>query len=489
MTADIDKLTPFNYATIPYGHQEKIFLESRDAIHYALFWEMGTGKSKVIIDTVAHLFMERRLDGLIIVSDKGCYLNWYYNEIPLHMSPEIYYRMAFWSSSLNKEERWELQSIMNPSPNNYLDILCVNVEAMSTKRAFNIVLKFAKTHACMLCVDESTSIKNPKAARTSNLIKLSRICYYHRIMSGTPVTQSPLDLYSQCDFLKKGLLGFKSYFQFRHYFAEYQTIKMGTRSFPKLMGFRNLEELTTAIQPFSSRILKSECLDLPDKVYETRYVELTSEQLHAYDKLKKEAVMHLESGDVTITSALTLLMKLHQITCGHIIDDEGHVTNINNNRIPALIDVLHEAQGKVIIWCNFTQDVRTIRLKLFEEFGDESCVDYYGETPDQQRQFNLSQFHNNEECRFFVGTAQTGGKGLTLVEANTVVYYSNSFKLETRLQSEDRAHRIGQKNNVLYVDIVAKDTIDVKILAALKQKKNIADQILDNWREILTFSP
>jgi len=193
----------------------------------------------------------------------------------------------------------------------------------------------------------------------------------------------------------------------------------------------------------------------------------------------KKAAMAVLNGKVTTTmTVLTQLMRLHQITCGHFTADDGSVQLIENNRIKELMNVLEETEGKAIIWANYQRDITNIIENIIKVYGPGSVVDYYGLTPQEERQDNIKKFQNNKNCRFIVGTTQTGGYGITLTQANTVIYYSNGYDLEKRLQSEDRAHRIGQTKSVTYVDLIAEDIVDEKIVKALRDKINIASEVL-----------
>jgi SNF2 family DNA or RNA helicase len=256
------------------------------------------------------------------------------------------------------------------------------------------------------------------------------------------------------------------------------TMNVRGRSIQVVKKFRHLNELSESLKPFSYRVLKEDCLDLPPKSWTKRHVILTGEQRKIYDQMKKTALATL-NGKVTSTmTVLTQLMRLHQITCGHFTADDGSTQLIDNNRIKELMNILEETEGKAIIWANYQKDITTIIKSIVEEYGPGSVVDYYGLTPQDERQDNIRKFQNNEECRFLVGTPQTGGYGITLTQANTVIYYSNGYDLEKRLQSEDRAHRIGQNKNVTYIDIIAEDTVDEKIQKSLRKKINIASEVM-----------
>ena len=343
-----------------------------------------------------------------------------------------------------------------------------------------------------MCVDEATSIKNLRAQRTKNVIAIGKRADFRRILTGTPITQGPLDLYTMCDFLQKGVLGFPSFTAFRAHFAVQERVYLGPNrpSFDKVVGYRNLDELSRVLEAFSSRITKDECLDLPDKIYEVHQVELTPEQKSAYTLLQRTAVLQLEQGLLASTSVLTTINKLQQICCGHVKLDNDTVVDLPNNRLDDLQTLLENIADdhKVIIWCAFQRDVELIYHRIVNwKLDRTAAVHYYGKTPAAMREVNLRAFMEEPQCKYFIGTAATGGKGITLTCASYVIYYSNSYSLEDRLQSEDRAHRIGQSKNVTYIDMVAADTVDEKVLASLKKKEDLAYQVLDRAREM--FDP
>lgn len=227
------------------------------------------------------------------------------------------------------------------------------------------------------------------------------------------------------------------------------------------------------------RVKKEECLDLPEKLYVKREVDLTPEQEKAYDQMRTLALAQIAGGLVSTVNALTQLMRLHQIVCGHVKMDDGTVVELPNNRIKELLSVIEETDGKIIIWATYRHDIEAIKLALSKEYGMNSIGMYYGDTDDDERKRVLECFQNPEnEMRFFVGNPSTGGYGLTLTAAQTMIYFSNSFDLEKRLQSEDRAHRIGQTKNVTYIDLMSPNTVDEKIVKALRAKINIATQVL-----------
>tara|TARA_X000001036_G_C20489108_1_gene729042 strand:+ start:139 stop:942 length:804 start_codon:yes stop_codon:yes gene_type:complete len=244
-------------------------------------------------------------------------------------------------------------------------------------------------------------------------------------------------------------------------------------------NYRRLPELTEKLDKFSYRVLKEDCLDLPPKVFTKRLVDLTTEQEKVYREMKHMAIAELNGGVMSTMNVMTQLMRLHQITCGHFKADDGTITHLKNNRVNTLMDLLDETEGKVIIWANYREDIKNIVETLKKAYGDDSTVEYHGGVDATLRQDNIALFQEkNGPTRYFVGNTQTGGYGITLTAANTVVYYSNNYDLEKRLQSEDRAHRIGQTGSVTYVDLIAEKTIDEKIVKALRKKINLANEIM-----------
>ena len=466
----------YKFKTKPYAHQLTALEKSWNKESYAYFMEMGTGKTKVLIDNMAMLYDKGKVDGALIIAPKGVIGTWYNQEIPTHLPDHIENVSVLWQANITKGQQEKLNELLKSSDK--LHILIMNVEALSTSKGTDFAASFLRTHNTIMAIDESTTIKNSAAKRTKNILKLAPQSKYRRIMTGSPITKNPLDLYSQCEFLSPWLLDFASYYAFRNRYAEMKTIHAKGRSIQVVNFFKNIGELSEKLKGFSYRVLKEDCLDLPDKIYVKRNVALTEEQSKLYKQMKTMALAILNGKQTTTVNVLTQLMRLHQITCGHFTADDGSTQNIKSNRISELMNVLEEVEGKAIIWANYQKDMFEIKKAIEKEYGEGSVVDYYGLTPQEDRQPNIKRFQENPDCRFFVGTPQTGGYGITLTQANTVVYYSNGYDLEKRLQSEDRAHRIGQKKSVTYVDLISEKTVDEKIVKALRKKINIASEVM-----------
>jgi SNF2 family DNA or RNA helicase len=360
-----------------------------------------------------------------------------------------------------------------------LKILVMNIEAFSTAKGTAYAKRFLLVHNAMMAVDESTTIKTPGSARSKNTEKVGRGARFRRILTGSPVTKSPMDLYQQCAFLSDNCLDVSSYYVFQARYAVTVERQLNTHAFKQIVGYRRLDELKEKLDRFAFRVKKEECLDLPDKLYVKREVDLTPEQQKAYNEMRTLALAQISGGLVSTVNALTQLMRMHQIVCGHVKLDDGTVVDLPNKRLDELLSIVEETDGKLIIWANYRHDIEAIKLALSKEYGMNAVGMYYGDTDMDERKRVLEEFQNPDSgMRFFVGNPSTGGYGLTLTVASTMVYYSNSFDLEKRLQSEDRAHRIGQTKNVTYIDLIAVGTVDEKIVKALRAKIDIATQVL-----------
>lgn len=470
----------YEFKTQPFDHQRDVLRESWGRHHYALFMEMGTGKSKVVVDNMACLYEAREINAALIIAPKGVFDNWVQGEVPNHMPERVPTQIVRWQPNLTKTYEDTLATLIL-EPFNGLKIFVMNIEGLSTTKALRAATMFLKQNPNnMVVVDESTTIKNRKAKRTTNVIGLRKISKYRRILTGSPITKSPMDLFAQCEFLQDKCLGFGSYYAYQGRYANVQRRNMGPRQFNQIVGYKRLDELSEKLDVFSNRVLKQDCLDLPDKVYVRRDVNLSAEQTKLYKQMQKLALARFESGELSTTaSVLTQIMRLQQICCGFLAPDDEPIQPVENHRLTELMSVLDELQGKAIIWASWTHNIQEIASALRDRFGSEAVATYYGQTPQDERQEIIERFQDpDNELTFFVGQPTTGGYGITLTAAHTVIYYSNNYDLEVRLQSEDRAHRIGQTNKVTYIDLVCPGTIDEKILKALRNKIDLASQVL-----------
>ena len=467
----------YKFKTKPYAHQLDALKESWDKENFAYFMEMGTGKSKVLLDNAAMLYDKGHINGLLLIAPKGVYKNWYDSEIPTHLPDHIEKKVVLWKTSDKSKKQQKILNTMFETGTDF-HILIMNVEAFSSGDGVKFAQKFLMAHKGMIAIDESTTIKTPTTNRTKSILSLRELVKYRRILTGSPVTKSPLDLYSQCEFLDPWLLGHQSYYTFKAKYAVTRKIEVQGRRVEIVVGYRNLGELSEKIKPFSKRILKEDCLDLPAKSFIKHTVELTKEQKKVYQQMKQEAIAFLDGKMQSTATIMTQLMRLHQITCGHFTADDGTIKDLPCSRLTELMSILENVEGKAIIWSHYTHDVKRIIAKIKEVYGEDSVVDYFGETDQDQRSINIKKFQTDNKCRFFVGTTHTGGYGITLTAGSTMIYFSNGYDLEKRQQSEARIDRIGQTQKMTYIDIMSQDTIDERIVKALRSKVNIANTIM-----------
>jgi len=460
----------YNYKTKPFQHQRDALNAGGLHMDYAYFMEMGTGKTKVAIDNAVFMKKNLWIDWVIVIAPNSVYRNWI-DEIQKHSDSNVIH--------VHKDK--SIYGDMTRHPERALKWFLINVEALSHKSGVEKLKSLLTRKNCrhLMILDESTTIKNRSAKRTRNICKLGKLANYRRILTGSPITKSPLDLYTQCEFLSPQLLGFDSFFTFRARYAVMQQIEMGGRQmlFPKY--YTNLDELTDKLKTFSFRVRKKDCLDLPDKLYTVRKINLTVKQAEIYNRLKKFAYATINQDEVSFANKLTEILRLHQVTNGFVKSDDGTIQVFDDcPKLKELMDILEDTEGKFIIWANYVQNIKTIINKLKEKYGVDSVVSIFGEVSTEDRQQAVSKFQNDDSCRFFVGNPSTGGYGLTLTSASYVVYFSNSYNLEVREQSEDRAHRIGQDKNVTYIDLIAENTIDEFIVSALDKKLKLSAETL-----------
>ena len=462
----------YPYKTKPYEHQKNALNESAEKVQWAYFMEMGTGKTKVTIDNLAYLFFKKKVTAALIIAPKSVYLNWE-NEIETHAPDVLKYKIFKWNIDKPKDYH-DLQSFKD------LKIFLINVEALSTKRGFEACVEYLKKNKLnFVTVDESTTIKNRSAKRTKNILALQRLALIRRILTGSPVTKSPLDLYTQCQFLSPELLGFSSYLAFRNRYAEMTDIPVGSGryiSVPKY--YKRIEELEMKLKQFATRIRKDECLDLKPKVRQKRFIELDGDGKRIYERLRTTALAIVEDSTISFSNKLTEIIKLHQVCNGFTKNDDGEIMTLHKSKLNALDEILEETDGKVIIWANYIYNINEIIEFLEKKYGKETVVSIYGAVDVKTRKEAVRRIQEDPKTRFLVGNPTTGGFGLTLTAVNTVIYFSNNYNLEVRKQSEDRAHRMGQKGTVVYIDIVARNTLDEAIMKSLTSKGQIAAKTL-----------
>lgn len=483
--------------TRPMQHQIEGCHRLAESIHFAMGAEQGTGKTWMLLADAESRFLTDEIDALLVIAPNGVHVNWVAREIPAHLGVPCV--TTFWVSGPTKKHAAILarQLKHDHSDEKVLMVHAMNVDAVNTKGGYAHAEKFIDSFPpgrVMMVVDESHTIKNPDAKRTMRVIALGRAAGVRRIASGTLVANSPLDLFSQYDFLAPGLLGTRSY---RAYVSEYAELlppgsaliqdiirRTGARGTPQVVArnhdgtlrFRNLDKLSGMMAPHTYRVTKDECLDLPAKIYQSVFFELEPEQRRMYNQVAQERNWFRPDGSIDTFTALTVMMKLRQITSGFIlVDGEPTTLSYAAPRLSLLKEILSSYPGPMIIWANFQEEMKQIAAMLKAE--GETFREYHGGTKNADRTDAINDFQNGA-ARIFLGNPAAAGMGLTLTAAETAVYFSSSFSLSHRVQSEDRCHRIGTTKHVVYIDIIAQDTIDERIVSALQSKKFTAEIIM-----------
>lgn len=475
--------------TEPYAHQKEVNKKVDPLAYAALFMQQGTGKTKVTIDRASSAFQQRKIDGTLILCPKSLTETWV-EELATHCpEPYIY---AVWNPSLTKRVKAALEAVLYNTPPAQ-PFLIMNIEAIRTQKGAKLAHYWAKHKRIHLVVDESSWVKTPSAKQTTATQNLARSCVARTILTGTPVSNSPADYYSQLAVLTPDPLGFNNFYTFRaRYcvlekkvirFKKPQRTKKGrlvkTREIIQITGPKNSTELLSRLEPFCVFIKKKDCLDLPDKIYHKRYCDMTDEQKRLYKDLTNKIITEVRSGEeLTIEIVLTRLLRLQQLIGGYLPhDDTSEATPIvgKNPKMDLLMETISDYPGATLIWSRFQAEHAGIYKRMLQdEIPKENIGFITGPTDKAQREINRKQFQAGK-LQFLICTQSCAGYGYTLTAAENEIYYSNTFSLEHREQSEDRAHRIGQDKHVNIIDLMMRQTVDQKIYDALRSKRNVAE--------------
>jgi SNF2 family DNA or RNA helicase len=458
----------------------------QDKPAFALFMEMRTGKTATILAEFGELVTRGELNRLLVVAPAGVYRTWEVDAAK-HLHPRFRSRVQIerWESKASRQTKNQLKRFV--AGNNQPKIFLVNIEALSTVTFVReLVAEFLKKAPTMMVIDESTTIKSHTAARTRFCLTAAPHARRRRILSGLPTPQSPLDIFTQFAFLDPHILGYGTFkpFQYRYAIMKQLPIGPGGRMVQTVAGYQRLDELRAKVKPYAYRVRLDECYDLPPKMYSRRDIELTKEQVRAYAELKAFAVAVLEKTErVTATIVLTQLLRLHQILAGQTKSDDGNVVRLPEHRTAETLSVLEEHTGKAIIWVAYHEDVLKLTEVLTQRYGRGAVARFWGGNADT-REAEEKQFLTEPKCRFMIATAASGGRGRTWSVASLMIFYQNTFSLEHRLQSEERAQAVGKINSVGIVDLVARETVEDKILDALRNKRQLSNEMTgDAWKK------
>lgn len=474
--------------TEPYPNQRVAFDKSKDKEAWGQFLEMGLGKTKLTIDECQHLLLKGKIRALMVIAPNGVHENWV-EQLEIHMPEEVlsFCYIHVWHSKKAKNKRHE-HSVKALMSFRGLRVLLMSYDAVITDKGGSCAKKFLSSSTAMLVLDESTAIKTPGARRTKRILSLGPLAAYRRCLTGTPVANSPMDLYSQMKFLRPdfwGSIGCSKFPAFKAMFGVWAkgTKVVGNRvtEYPILVEFQNLGVMGDMLESLSTRQTKQEWLPkLPAKIYKKRPFEMTAFQRRVYLELRDDLLSVIDDELVTVDHAMVKLIRLQQVTSGFLGTDEGELKYLPgpNPRLQALMLELAECSGSVLIWCRYHPDIDLI----VEQLGDQ-CTWLDGRVTGEERTARSKLFANGD-VRFLVANPAAVGQGYTWLCATTHIYYTNSFNLNHRLQSEDRSHRIGQKNCVSYIDLVCNHTIDTHITKALREKRDVAATVTkDNIKE------
>jgi SNF2 family DNA or RNA helicase len=432
----------------------------------AFFMDMGTGKTITTIAVAGALYEDKRISKMLVVAPKSIVGVW---EQEFKKWADFEYAVTVLEGGSKKKA-----STLNGIGTAGLQIAVVNYES-----AWRLEAELFKYAPEFIVCDESSKIKNPQAKASRALHKLGGTAKYKAILTGTPITNNPLDFFSQYKFVDSGIFG-NSFYSFRARYAN-----MGGYGNKQIVGYKNLAELVTKAHSIAFRIKIEDAVDLPDKVDETRAVELNRTAQAIYKSIDEDSYAELMQGEVTTRNILTRLLRLSQCTGGFIKDDaNGIVQEVSRAKLDALDDILDECgeQGKkAVVFARFIPEINAIE-QLLKKRNTKYAIIHGGIT---DRTAEVDRFQTDPECKVFVGQLQTTGMGLTLTAASVAVFYSLDFSYANYEQSRARIHRIGQTQKCLYIHLVAKGTVDETIMNALKHKGDVARLMVDDYKKLI----
>lgn len=489
----------FKFHTAPYDLQRAVFEATKDRAAYGLFWEMGTGKTWIAINTAAWLYQTGKIDAIFVIAPTDIHANW---DVPgegiqRHLLPDLLDASArlVWRSSKARNKSFQAQLSALLSHKRGMRWLFMGFDALLTEPGFDAAQAFLSTYRCLWIMDEAGRINNPQSRRTKRAMKLRDRAPYRRPMTGSPVTEKPFNAYSLVHWINPSYWrqnGLGNYQGFKHHFGLWRRIRVAggrevevqkTNKDGRPM-YQNLEDLAKMLKPISSRVLLADMVDLPPKVYTRYYYDMSSKQEAHYRRLEKEFMTWYDENScpdpenpearLLMTSAdlaIVRQMRLQQIALGYLVSDEREFTLIEERPpgLQLLEELLEDLTQPAIIWGRFRMDTELITKML-----GARAVRYDGTVNAEGRAKAVAALQGGT-AQFFVATQSTAGEGLTLTAAKHAFYYSNTWRLTEREQSEARNHRIGQTgSSVQYGDLIARNTICEDILDSLVHKQEVS---------------
>lgn len=516
--------------TMPFLHQARAYHASATKRDFALMMDPGTGKSKVVIDTAARFYLRKVITGLLIVAPNDVDEQWIDQEIPRHMPPQINVRAQVWNAGNARSRRLCAELASRPLPQR-LAVLAMNHEAFATNAGREVAQNFLRTYKTLFALDEAHAIKSPKAQRSRWMKRIGANAIARRILTGTPITKVPFDLFMLFAFLDERIIGFDSFLAFKHEYADWvtewihqfnpRTQKKVKHAYESIVGYKNLDLLYGRLDPYIFRQLKEDCLDLPPKMYSILPVHLSPAQLDLYNKVREESIVLLDKvaagepispidlerfyaqdeglerelvdrllsseGRITAQIKLVTLLRCRQIVGGFITSDEGLVHCVDGeigkcSRMQAamtwLTSTLESGQGKLMIWARFRAELEGI-ASLVRAAGHD-CTLIYGKSKPVQKRTDIQRFKDRENpLRIMITHEQSMGVGMDFNMTSDMLFYSGSHSYYQRDQAENRAHRIGQRGTVTITDLHAKEVeIDREMADARATAESFKDQFM-----------
>lgn len=466
--------------------------------------EMGVGKSRQTLVAAQQLFAERKIDRVLVLAPAAVRISWREEIDKLDLQGVKFVPCIY-------EPKKQTMYGAKAAEHGMLPVALVSYALLPQERHVKALWKWCQDGKTLLVADESSFLKSRTAKQTKGAATLAEQCAYVWLLTGTPIANSPLDLFGQAKVMSAAngggpLKQFKSFYHFRARYAVLKMMNMGQLRFQTVVGYQNLDELTERFKPYVLRRTKQECLDLPPKTYITREVAFNEATWKIYQELRKDALLALPDEDVRPEPNATVrILRLCQLTSGHVgnvvgdvftdqeveIKEPRCVSDVSSEKLDWLVEELLDgelsSQQAVIIWCRWRRERERLQQLLAAK------IEVYGVFGGQQtknRSFEVQSFQTSTKRRVLVAQQHAGGFGLNLTAASTAVYLSNSFSHTDRIQSEDRCHRIGQTNPVTYIDVVAvgprgQRTVDAHVLETLRGKRDLAEQTCKAWRKAL----
>lgn len=446
---------------------------------FGYLFEMGCGKTITAVATAGAGYQLGYIKRVLIVAPTSVCAVW-----PKEFQDYAAFPYTIRTMLGDKTKRLKELRDLEAFPYEHLKVAVINYESVWREGIFEALRSY---DADMIIADESQRIKTHDAAQSKAMHLLGDKARYKLILSGTPVQNEAVDIFSQYRFLDPTVFG-DNFYTFRGRYAV-----MGGFNRKQIVAYRDLDALVKKEMSVAYRVTKEEALDLPEQTFEKRYITLDSKERNIYDQLRRDSYAELEDGGtITATTVLTKLLRLQQFTGGFLVeDDAAHPKLVSKGKLNALEDILHdyvaEGKKKLVIFARFLPEIHEIEKlceKVLSKNGMKS-VAIYGEIKKEARGDIVKQFQTDPKTMVIVGQIDTLGVGVTLTAADTCVYYSVNFNYATYDQSLSRIHRIGQKHPCTYIHLIAEKTIDETVLQALAKKEDLAKTIVDNWRAVL----